>query len=558
MKNFLAMTRVVLKSFFRKSKTGKNGRIAIMIVGALGILIGAGVGVLFGINGQFFKLLGIVTEMTAILMVSAFIVVLVFGTVGIFSYVYFSPDNEFLLSLPVRSASVYLSKLFAVYLQEVVFSTMIILPGVLALGISTVQPWTYYIMLLLALAFIPVCAMFVASIVSIPLVYLASFFKNRGAVSTFVLIILFAAFMGVYMYFVYSADTFVPPDATMNEILAAMRGTFVTISSIIYPVYALAQFGAMTPAIIGGAGGAAVMLAIFLGTVAIGGALTVLISGKIFAVSALRQTEHGSSKASAKEYVSSSALKALVKKEWRELSRNTSFAFQCLGGVVIAPVLSVIFMLTTTGEGAFGAGAADRIVAWAMGLAMIFVAGIGTNQAATTAVTREGKSFAYSKTIPIPFTTQLFAKILLCNAIGGATILFGFTGMTVVAIIREIADPLAIILSVVLAALMSASFVNYSIAFDLRRPRLDWSTPREAIKNNYSTLLPMLVNMVATIVCIALIVVLTIVFDANFALPVVGMGIAFTALIVLAAVAFFLSAHFLRINADKYYDRLSV
>ncbi len=557
MKNFLTMTRVVLKSFFRKSKNGKNGRIALIVVGVLGALLGIGVGVLFGLSGQLFASLGVVPEMTALLMDAGFIVVLVFGTVGIFSYVYFSPDNEFLLSLPVRSSSVYLAKLFAVYLQEVAFSTVIILPGVLALGISTFQPWTYYIMLLLALAFIPVCAMLLASIISIPLVYLASFFKNRGAVSTVVLIILFASLMGVYMYFASSANGIVPPDAPMNEILAAMKDTFVTTASILYPIYALAQFGSLTPALIGGAGGAAVMLAIFLGTVVVSGALTWFISSKGFAVSALRQTEHGSAKSSAKEYVSSSVLKALVKKEWRELSRNTSFAFQCLAGIVVAPVLSAVFMITGN-NWQFGMGAADNILSWTISLAMILIAGVGMNQAATTAITREGKSFAYSKTMPVPYTTQLLAKVILCNIIGGLTIVFGFTVMTVVAIVRGIADPLSVILSFLLAALMSASYVNLSIAFDLRRPRLDWSTPREAVKNNYSTLIPIFGNMIFDILCIVLIVALTLVFAANFALPYVGMAIAYTTLIILAAAALLASAYLLRTRADKYYDRLSV
>ena len=174
MHGWFLMTRTLMKTFFRKGK-GDGSRFAGMIVlAALGALLSAGVAVMFAFLGPAFAAVGIVPEVTALLLDAGFIVVLVFGTIGIFSYVYFARDSEFLLSLPVRPSAVFLAKLSAVYAQEIMIAALVMVPGTLALGISTVQPATYYVMILLALLLVPVMALLVASLVSVPLAAAAS------------------------------------------------------------------------------------------------------------------------------------------------------------------------------------------------------------------------------------------------------------------------------------------------------------------------------------------------------------------------------------------------
>lgn len=560
MHGWFLMTRTLMKTFFRKGK-GDGSRFAGMIVlAALGALLSAGVAVMFAFLGPAFAAVGIVPEVTALLLDAGFIVVLVFGTIGIFSYVYFARDSEFLLSLPVRPSAVFLAKLAAVYAQEIMIAALVMVPGTLALGISTVQPATYYIMILLALLLVPVMALLVASLVSVPLAAAASFFRRKGAVSGILLIILFAAFMGVYMYFVYSMSYGTGGDQSVEEILAEMQSGMVTMASVLYPVYALARFGTLTPALVGSVAGSALIdLAIFFGTVIAAGALTVLISGKAYKGAALRQNEHTSSVTSAREYVSSSALGALMKKEWREMVRNTSFAFQCLAGVVLSPVIVVVVSLASGMQNfTLVPLPSAEIMAWGTSLLMIVMMGVGMNQFATTAVSREGRSFAYSKTIPVPYTTQLLAKIIVADIIAYITVTLSLVAAIVTAAIGGYADPLAIVLSAVFLLVYTAAYVNFGVLHDLKKPKLDWVTPREAVKSNATTVVPMLLDFLIGILGVVLVCVLTIVFDANFGLPAAGTGIAFGALIILSAAALVWSVSYIRKNADKYYNRLSI
>ena len=68
----------------------------------------------------------------------------------------------------------------------------------------------------------------------------------------------------------------------------------------------------------------------------------------------------------------------------------------------------------------------------------------------------------------------------------------------------------------------------------------------------------MLLDFLIGILGVVLVCVLTIVFDANFGLPAAGTGIAFGALIILSAAALVWSVSYIRKNADKYYNRLSI
>ena len=552
MKKYLLLTKTLLSSFFRKTTGEKKSVSHFLIVGIISAILACLGALVFVLYGGVLGQLGIVTEITALIFDFGFIAMLVFGTIGIFSYIYFSKDSEFLMSLPVSPSTVYLSKLTAIYVQEVSLTAIFTFPSILALGISSAQPFTYYIMLVLGVITVPVCALLVSSIISVPLVYLASFFKKKGAISGIILIILAALIMTVYMTISLSR----PTDMGAINIVSVLQ----TSASILYPFYCLARFGALMPGLLGAYVYSVVLdLGIYLATIIVLLIATIIISKKTYAPTVLRQSEHNVSRSATKTHVSSSVLKTLMKKEWRELYRNSSFAFQCLFGVVITPILIVVYIVMM-GD-AFLIPEMQSIswfVCWAIGFAMLTLLGSSINICAFTAVSREGKTFVYSKTISVPYYTQMLAKILLSNIIGGITILLSVISFTITTIAYGIARPFLMILTFVFSLLLEMTLINIGVRRDLKKPKLNWVTPREAVKNNFSSLIPMLVGMLASVLVLGACVGIEVWLTFSFGVTEIGATVTLAVFTALAGLGFFLSTLGMKASAEKYYARLTV
>ena len=91
------------------------------------------------------------------------------------------------------------------------------------------------------------------------------------------------------------------------------------------------------------------------------------------------------------------------------------------------------------------------------------------------------------------------------------------------------------------------------VYIDLRRPKLNWSTPNEAVKNNRNSVVPMLINMAASIVIIALPVVFLILIPSTLIAKIV----AWTLLCGVGVTAAIVFHNLLFANADRLFDKIA-
>ena len=117
---------------------------------------------------------------------------------------------------------------------------------------------------------------------------------------------------------------------------------------------------------------------------------------------------------------------------------------------------------------------------------MLFTAVI--NVTASTALSREGKSFWVSRAIPVPPRRQVYAKFLLSMAAAGAGILL--TAAMLVLFLQFSPAQGAVALALGLLAAVPVTCVN--MLPDLAKPKLLWTNPYEAVKQNINVLLSML------------------------------------------------------------------
>ena len=219
----------------------------------------------------------------------------------------------------------------------------------------------------------------------------------------------------------------------------------------------------------------------------------------------------------------------------------------------------MMFVIASTNIGDI-AGAEDLvfIAMWQAATAVSVVMIAASGMTALTSVTREGQTFVYSKTIPVPYSVQLSAKRIIALVPALCSSVVTTAGMAIAGgIALGKADALAVISTLLILSASSLLSTEAFILRDLSSPRLDWVTPREAVKNNIRLVAPVLTASLVSAVIAAIIIAggiaLYFVGTGNFSVPIVTLPVA-----AVEACLFFPVHARLRLRADKLYERLSV
>ena len=117
------------------------------------------------------------------------------------------------------------------------------------------------------------------------------------------------------------------------------------------------------------------------------------------------------------------------------------------------------------------------------------------NYVAGTAISREGKNLYFMKVIPVPMKVQLRAKLL-------TAVSFGVAGTTLYCMIFLVASVILFGLPVwtlpfALVGSVCANVIQCAIQLfvDLFHPKLSWESEQQAVKQNFTVILGMLLDL---------------------------------------------------------------
>ncbi len=565
MKNYLTIFGLLFKYMFKRDE-GKNSKWIYLAY----LIIALGYGfIIFSIcsslytTAPVFQQLNLLAEFLTLILGVGCVAVVIFGLIPTLNYLYFSKDTEFMLTLPVKPSTVFLAKLSVVYLTEIVISTLMLIPCIITVGIATSMSAVYYIVGVLAVLLVPAIPMLLVMIIAIPLMYVVSFFKNKGALTSIVLIVLFGVVFGAY-YLILGNLAMNGDEVIIDEeqLVLAFMGAMGTVSNILFPLTAVSRVATLSTNTLFGSFALPVAiiinLAVFLITSALLIALAMLISGAVYKKSASSMLEgNGKKEGKVAKTEQNSPFMALFKKEWRELFRTPAFAFQCLAGVVLVPIIMVFFSssmdmglmegIAETGEGL----SADMLQIVEMVFSFIMIAficmmGVSLNVGVATSITREGKNFFVMKTMPVPYKTQIKAKLTLYLIISTLTIVIAM----IVSSITNF-NLINTIFGTIFLLIYNYGFNCFAMLLDAHKPNLSWVTHNEAVKGK-SASIPMLINMVATIVLVAIPLILFILIPSIIVAQIVS-WIVLIAIAVAVAVVFHC---LLFANIDKFMERI--
>ncbi len=507
MRNYLAVIKLQLKNMFRRDRSSaKASRRWIIAAVALVILYGIVASsfiAMVAMMSSAFGAYSLQSEFVTLILLCGLMVVLVFGIVTVLTCLYFSRDTEFFLALPIKPSVVFAAKLTIVYFAELVACVLIMVPCLIAAGIALHASAIFYVLLPFAVLLTPAIPLFFAAIISVPVMYIVSFLRNRGALGSIVVLLLFGGFFVLYYMGISKMQNLNPEQVD----LSAVQGMFRKIANTVYPLYALARAMNLTTVFgLGVAASVVVNLVIYFGSIIALGGIALVISATVYKKGAAGQLENAKrTKASGRDYRSTSTLKALMKKEWREIVRTPSFALNCLIGVVMCPIIvgfigltSNVSAIVSESGGAEALGEEKiRIIRTAMQfvqLWMIMFMSVGTNGAPATVLSREGEKFYYTKILPVDCKTQIKAKSYVYLIIGSVSSVLGAVVMAILDF-----DATFLICSIAFLLIYNFAAVHFGMWLDLRSPKLKWTTPNEVMKHNRNVLITVFGGMAVSL-----------------------------------------------------------
>ena len=506
MNDYLILLKAMFRNKFRFATGSKRGTIAILCLFAF----------LYVFIMSF--LLFIVIELQAIfasknigilfyffVLLTASLVVLMFGIVSLVSTLYLSKDTDFYSVLPVKQTTVFAAKLSYVYISEAVIVAAIALPIIIAFGIvSHAWAW-FYVISIATLIIVPALPLMFSAIIAIPVMFVASKLKNRSVVSLVFYMILFGGYFGAYMYFIsLSSNADVLTGAAVTEALQRMQVmlyvfypfTSLTTAALGIPMYGL-NVGAST----------VVNLLIFL-TVSAALVIILMFAGKFMygqSVKANNQTNNSKSKKG--EFRTSGSVKALIKREYISSLRTTQVAFQCYAVMMLPIIIAVVFGIMTRNnlnsvEELAGVGLNYRIITLVSFCTLAAMFATLGNAAATT-FSREGAAIASLKILPIS------GKRVLMSKVAAWIIPASVVAVVSVVILNAFSfDITYFVLSLFSLVPLTAEFVLFGALWDIRSPKLKWTDPLQAVKHNGNVVAGQLLCMVGGLLAVLLLVIL--------------------------------------------------
>lgn len=456
-------------------------------------------------------------EMVSMLFASTEIATIFFTLYPYMQIMYLSKDNEFLLNLPVKTTEVFIGKIVTVLITQIIISSVILIPALISviLGVSNaglikISAW-FYIIIPIAIVTLPFLPLMLLAILSFPIMKIMTFFKKHPTAGALVSSFLICGIVAAIYIPLYS--NIYGSDAVENDSMVMdLSGLFAAGSKIPH-TFMLAK-AAMNVS-------AALNLFLYL-LIVFGVFVLGIFVSKIFYKNFMYSTNENSGITKGvkkgEEFVSLSLEKSLLKREFAVITRDTNKFMNVLMSVIMGPLMTgiLIFVMNMAANSQAPDPETGEVFTFTSimfcGFASSFTIMMlgGSNIGASAGFSLEGQSLYVLKAMPVKGSNVFKAKLFF-NDILSVISIFAVCIVMMLMIDRvNIIDILGLIVS---SALTVNALDYFSLKRDLKKPILNWTNIKEITKNNFGTLLPMLISLPAAFIAIIAGIVLDVVLS---------------------------------------------
>ena len=474
----------------RAAMKENKGRAIWRAIGILVLIAYLG-GVLFTVE---MKVLDILEKMAIPDLMISMVVTMTMASTLIMSFFYIMSslflgrDTGFLAALPLKPRTILCAKLTEVWVSETLISAVLMLPACILYGVRTSAGVEFYARLIPVWLFVDVIPIAIVSLMSTVLIRITALWKHREIIST----VFGIGFLVVYMFAMgrlggISADT-----AEGGDMLQRFMESYSMRIDSMTQLFPPARWA--TRGMLGEWGS----LGIFMLTSLASAGTVIGVVGAVYRKLSLFQTETPTGRTRKKTrteaFKTGSAFTACCRREIRSILRVPSYATNILP-VSFMPLIMVLMMsaimsssLQKDGETIYTlfTGMDGALVTAILTAVMSYVSGM--NPALSTAVTREGKGHEIMMSLPVPGWTIVKSKFAVGFGLAAGGVLCA--GIAIAAMIPGMAGP--VLMACGLCLLYTWTTSCLALRRDIRKPKLDWVTEQQAVKQNFGVLISLL------------------------------------------------------------------
>lgn len=411
------------------------------------------------------------------------LIVFLFGIYTIMNVFYFSDDIEHFLPLPVKSKEIIVAKFIAVYINMLIYSSLLITP-LITYGYFSKLGATYYLLIVPVILMLPILPMVISLILCMLLMRMTIFFKNKDLLKIIAGCLSLVLVIGLNLL---ASGENLEESTIVNLLLKGDEGLIGKLSGIIitnkFMTYSLTNYMELK--------GILYLLATFVINL---GLLIIyyFIGSKVYLKSIIGLVENNRSREvligdKKISKVHRSPRRALVFKDIKFILRTPQLFLNCIAMQLYVPI-SLIALLFATGqfyslreiiENNNILSAKILIVVFVMVGLFISVGGAGT-----TAISRDGTDFIVYKYIPVDYRLQIKTKMVSSILINQITTL----EIGILMVIFN-ASAKVILLSMVVAGMTTILVTLFGMFIDIKSPNLTWKDEKSLTKGNYFSLI---------------------------------------------------------------------
>ena len=415
--------------------------------------------------------------------------VIISSVIIVFTYIYKAPgvlfsakDHELLSSLPIKSSTILSSKLIEMMIINYIFATLIMVPASIVYFISSgSNSWTFFIVMIIGLIFIPMIPVVLASIIAMIIYYISSKFKHKNIMSIII-------GLSAVMLILYAS-------IRMNDIINYFMLNSTSIAEGFGKVYPPAQYLAEAMVDLN-----LVSLVKFIVVSIIPFSIFIAVFSRIFSkINKILGESYRKSDYKLGQLKTSSQLSALTKGELRLYFSIRIYVMNTIIGIIIVLGVAILSLfkgsefitsILAVPEISTMLGTEKLSALIACGTLIITIFGIGLTCTTISSISLEGTNLWIKKTLPVS-EKEIFKAKIISNLI--LTIPAAILSNIIFYVALKF-DVIYLMLNIIITTVFSVLSAVLGLLINVYFPKLDWSNPTVVVKQSAAVFIGMVVT----------------------------------------------------------------
>lgn len=474
-RNFWGWNQII----YGKDKKKKNG---LIVLATSFIFLAVMFAFYSGMISYGYITIGLGRLVPAIILVMVSMVILFFSIFKAGSIIFDMKTYDMMISLPVSPTAIIISRFLNMYIQNLTFSLILMLPSAGVYAFFLQPGITYYITMLLGSLLIPLLPMTLATGFGALVAAISSRMKHKNLVTIILT-------LGLTIAIIAGSLMLPTAGAQMDITEEWIQNISIMAEKQLYSAYPPARL--FTEAVVDGNW---ISFIAFIGlSIGIFSVLVALIQWKFVKIcSALYATAAGK-QYKMQELSQKSAQLALYKKELGRYFSSSIYVLNTLVGYLMMVFLAVGVLIAGK-ETMESLLEMPGIITKTLPLLLVFM--VGLSSTTNCAVSIEGKQWWVTKSLPVS-ASQIFNGKIMVNLTVALPCYLLTEILVFIAIKPRFLEALWLLV-IPLVYILFASVLGITI--NCKLPMLDWESETVAVKQGTSLLVALLVNFIVALV----------------------------------------------------------